>query len=978
METLGPASTISHYQIKEPIGSGGMGEVYKAVDLQLGRVVALKTLPPARAADQDANRRFLREARAASILSHPSICTIYEVGQDGDLAYIAMQYVQGRTIEHILAKGPLPIEDALSYALDVADALDEAHKNGVIHRDIKPANIIVNERGLAIVLDFGLAKQLASAETRAEESPTLLQVTAAAVIVGTIPYMSPEQVRQEAVDARSDIFSFGSMLYEMLAGKRPFDGPGKVETLHAILHQEPAPVSQVRPEVDGELDRIIGKALKKNAEDRYQSAAELKMDLMRLVQERGYAVRGISRASVASGAGAATVQTRGAPAADLSSITGRVLSRIPYWRYLLVLTAAVLIGGIWWLLAGSRHESELYLPSSLRHVQLAEWKSEASEGSTAGSFSPDGKMFAFASTRGGNRNIWIRHVGGGEPVQITKDERSALNPIWSPDGREIAFVSWQEGQVGIWHTSSLGGVSSSLKIFDRGSMLPRLKRWSSRGGKVYYESNQNLFALDVASGQTAQVTNFDPSGSSAADFNISPNEDWIAYVYAKDGQFDIWAVAAKGGAPIRVSNDAAEDREPVWHPDGNRIIYSSNRDGTFQICAAFLDGRKPLQLTFGERDCFVSDVSADGTKILYGASKEESDIWGVNTATGEESEITSEVGCEFWPDVSPDSKKIAFQTIREPSQGAKINKSAILTRPVRAGGEQIQLAVDGMHASWSPDGGRVAFLRTSGDIQNIWTVRASGGDEKQLTTRDVLNSGNSVIPYTRRVGRDYSWSPDGGRIVYCSGVGDSNVWIISADGSTETNISNTSNPALYFFCPLWSRDGSRVAYMSETKYAPGGAKPTRCVCLAELATRKTEVIFESDSVLRLLGWSQSGNELFVAVKLRAAKGPTGDEVSLIQISIGGGNKRVIAGLPNAYFNSIELSPDSRTIAISSHQDGKDNILVIRTLDGEVRKLTANTDPRIYFSSMAFSPDGKMIYFGKQSRSSLFSMIENFR
>jgi Tol biopolymer transport system component len=268
-----------------------------------------------------------------------------------------------------------------------------------------------------------------------------------------------------------------------------------------------------------------------------------------------------------------------------------------------------------------------------------------------------------------------------------------------------------------------------------------------------------------------------------------------------------------------------------------------------------------------------------------------------------------------------------------------------------------------------------------GNVENIWTVRASGGDEKQLTTRGVYSSGNGLIPYNRRLGRDYAWSSDGSRVVYCSGIDDSNVFVISVDGSSETRISNNTNPDLYFACPLWSPNANLIAYLSETKRVSSGGKVTRSVCLTQLATMKSEVIFESDSMLRLLGWSPSGNALIVGVKVRRAKGSSGDEVSLIQIPTGGGNKRLIASiasLSGVYSESLDLLPDAHTVAFTSRRDGKDNIWLIRTIGGEARKLTASSDPRVYFSSMAFSPDGKTIYFGKQSQSSLISMIENFR
>jgi serine/threonine protein kinase len=274
MSSLSSGSTVSHYKIQALIGSGGMGEVYKAVDLKLGRVVALKTILPERAADPNIYQRFLREARAASILHHPSICTIYEIHEEGDLTFISMQYLEGKTIQHILSDyGPPAIEITIKYAVDVVEALEEAHRNGVIHRDIKPSNIIATERNTAVVLDFGLAKQVSFAEGLNEEMATQMQLTSTATLVGTFPYMPPEQIMREPLDARSDIFSFGVTLYEMLTGIRPFQGAHSIDVFHAILHDEPPPVTQLRPDVDEALAAIVSKALKKDRNERYQSAA---------------------------------------------------------------------------------------------------------------------------------------------------------------------------------------------------------------------------------------------------------------------------------------------------------------------------------------------------------------------------------------------------------------------------------------------------------------------------------------------------------------------------------------------------------------------------------------------------------------------------------------------------------------------------------------------------------------------------------
>jgi serine/threonine-protein kinase len=338
MHSLSPDSTISHYRVKELIGRGGMGEIYKATDLHLGRVVALKTLSPNLTADQSAHQRFMREARAASILSHPSICTVFEVGKDGDLLFIAMQYVQGKTIHEMLALGPIPVETAVSYALNVAEALEEAHKNGVIHRDIKPSNIMVNDRGVAVVLDFGLAKQVAYLEAMSDESPAMMQVTTAATIVGTPQYMSPEQIRGEASDGRSDIFSFGTTLYEMLTGDRPFKGRSRIEVMHSVLNDEPKPISMIRPEVGCELNRIVEKALKKEPGMRYQSASELRLELVEYSQGERRFARGASVPS--EGSFTATAETRILPTGSLGESTARILSPFISSRSLLILLIA--------------------------------------------------------------------------------------------------------------------------------------------------------------------------------------------------------------------------------------------------------------------------------------------------------------------------------------------------------------------------------------------------------------------------------------------------------------------------------------------------------------------------------------------------------------------------------------------------------------------------------------------------------------
>lgn len=958
MSSLNLESTVSHYKIKQLLGRGGMGEVYKAVDLQLGRMVALKTLLPSLSSDQTAHQRFLREARAASILSHPSICTVFEVGHRRDLVYIAMQYIEGKTVSQILSQGRLPVETALAYALDIADALDEAHRHGVIHRDIKPSNIIVNERGIAVVLDFGLAKQFHT-EMPDDETPTLSLLTTGPIIIGTVAYMSPEQVRAETIDGRSDIFSLGVLLYEMLAGSRPFEGRTRADLIHSILHDEPRRPSEFVPELDARLELIISKALKKAPGDRYQSAAEMKQEMVSFIQEKGYAIRGISTS---------TGKTVKREPEDPSSIFQQLFS---FGGLLAIVLAVVLFGAVWWLLLRPRDRTDSQTPPSLQFVQLINWKSEPDD-KISGSFSRDGKLIAFSSMRGGYEEIWLKQIAGGEPFEITRDRWNHWSPIWSSDGQKIAFVSNRGNQTGIWEIPAFGGATPTrLKALE--PSWPELKYYSKDGRTIYYESKSNLFALDLASKTIRQITSFDSSKQPQKRFSISPDEDHIAYTDNRDGQIDVWVRSMRGGEPFQVTNDPAEDRYPVWHADGKRIIYSSDRSGTYQLCVAYLDGRKPAQITVGDSDHKVLDISPDGTRILDFNSRDEADVWGVSIETGEESAITSEIGVKLWPEVSPNGEMIAFQSS---SDQGKLANSLIVALPLLRGQRQTQLASDGFNLRWSPDGNNLAFLRFSDGKVNIWAVRAAGGDEKQVTTGGIHTGAFSILPRNRDQTRDYSWSPDGSSIIYCSRKsGAANVWIAALDGSRETSITDNTDANVIFNCPLWSPDGKRIAYSSETEAPLGDGKPTWTVRLVE--EERSTIIFQASSALRLIGWSESG-EVIVAIVEGAREYPSEPtSVDLVQINAAGG-KRSIVRLPSAYFSNIQLSPDKKSFAFVSTTDGRDNIWAVPATGGKPRKITRNTDPKLYFSSLSWSPDGKTIYLSKQASGSLISMIDNFK
>ena len=602
----------------------------------------------------------------------------------------------------------------------------------------------------------------------------------------------------------------------------------------------------------------------------------------------------------------------------------------------LILLAATLL----WLALSRSGKLEAPPFSSLKTVEAASWESAPGEVYSFGSLSPDAKRLAYSSTQNGIKSIWVKSTVSGLPKQITTDEFKNDNPIWSPDGEYIAFFSLRGNQPGIWRISYFSGTPTEVTQLDDGAVL--LRYWS-KSDKIYYELKSNLFAFDLNSKQATQITSFDPSKLNISAINISPDENEIAYVTRdENGSGSLWFMPALGTSPAQLASDASEIRNPVWHTDGKRILYSANVDGVYQIFIAYTDGRKPAQVTFGDRDAFALNLAADGTKILYGSSKEESDIWGVRVAQGEEFTITSGINSELWPDASPDGQNIAFQSIRSLSQGDKLQLGSILTKPANAEGQPFELAASGFLPKWSPDGKQLAFMREFEDKINLVAVKATGGGERQLTTEGVANVENTVLPYNRYQTSYFSWSFDGSTIVYCARrSGQQNVWLVSADGSKDTQLTNNQDSGVSIYCPMWSADGKYIAYTTTQ------TKLVYEISVIDKETKDARVVFKSQTFLRLLGWSADKEHLILAT----VKGKTGTayptEVHLVEVAIATGEQRPLADLQSAYLYNIHLSADRASIAFASHQDRKDNIWTIPASGGKARQITANNNPRLY-------------------------------
>lgn len=962
---------ISHYRIVSPIASGGMGEVYLAEDEKLGRRVALKILPEAILADRNRLRRFRREAEVISALNHPNILTIFEFGDDHDVHFFASEFVKGETLRARLRKGRLSLHDALEIAMQIASALRAAHEAGVIHRDIKPENVMIRDDGYVKVLDFGLAK-LTEQVSGDSVNATKEFLSQPGVIMGTVSYMSPEQARARSTDARSDLFSFGVVLFEMLTGHIPFAGETTPDVIAGIIQSEPRTASSYNGSVPDEMDRIIAKCLEKDRELRYQTAADLLADLKRLSKSETTAetkpfpsqLRGLKKDSTSS-----TVATEFISNAQTTesrtrwSIRSIVLS---------ALTIFLIAGGAAWLFWQFNKNTDSDSFDALRAVLLVSWKSGLGTFYTPYSASHDGKMIAYSSTKNGvNEEIYIKQTAGGDEIRVTKDEWHNYSPIWSPDDQRIAFVSRREGQAGVYISPTFGGAAVAVKMIGEGFLS--LRHWSKDGTAIFYDLNGNLFRLDLGTREVEQMTDFPLSPEGLRYFSFSPDESHIAYCDYRGGEGDVWMMPRTDGAPVRLTNDKDKEVSPRWHPDGRRILYNVIRDGRSQINLTYTDGRPPVQVTRGEGDYELIDVSADGTKIFFTNWENRSDISAVKIESREETEVAAGIESEFWTDISPDGRSIIYQTNAEPHLAQFLNKSSIVVRSLVD--ESPPLSVKGWNPRWLPDSRRIAFLRWQKTEQryNLWLVNTVNGEEKRITTDGVSPPSFGIMPLNRAEIGVFNWSPDSNRFVYLDSK-KQNIWTASIESPEKFNQTNNDNPKVSYYSPLWSSDGKQIVYISMEQPSEKTQKKMWSIWVTE--ENKPKEIFSTSASLRLLGWSATGGELFLEMS-DGEMVSTPSDVRLIQVSVTGEN-RVVTIFKSIYAKSMTLSTDGKAVAFTARHDDKDDLWTAATSGGEAKKITANRNSRLFFASLEWSHDGKTIYFDKQDQINTISMFVNFQ
>jgi Tol biopolymer transport system component len=807
---------VSHYRILARLGAGGMGVVYRAEDQRLGRQVALKFLPPELSADPVALERLRREARTASSLNHPGICTIHDIDEEDGEHFIAMELLEGTTLRDRLVAGPLPIGELLTVGIQVADALAAAHEAGIIHRDIKPANIFVTRRGLAKVLDFGLAKPMRGSVTRVSAAPTARpsdlpgKLTDPGAAVGTVHYMSPEQARGEELDARTDLFSFGTVLYELATGRLAFPGATSAVVFDAILNRAPAPVTSLKSDVPSGLAQIVEKALEKDRELRYQSASELRADLRRLQRDSDL--------------------PRTATAGRASGATPRRSSR--RWLTVAVITAGALVSVsafvAWRVL--SRPATHLPVGGRLRLLfSSPSWAFDPA-------LSPDGKLIAWVAQDRGRVDLFVAQVAGGARLRLTNDDAREAAPDFSPDGDRIAFGRFSPGgeQPEVCVISALGGEAVPVA---HDATRPR---WSPDGSRLAFvrlrSGEPNSVAAVAADGSDqTEILAGDPLYWALRGLAWAPDGRSLAVARSTGGQAtELWLVPIGGGAARRGWDDPSGvySTSPEFTADGRGIVHMSNRSGSGNVWFRPLSGGEPVQLTSGpgpneqpslartgalafvsvrERlSLFLHDLatgsrseiathsspmwapvlSPDGTEVAYSRAEEDGSwhIWTVPAAGGEPRRVTASALPELYPRYTRDGRWITF-FIWSPGPDR-------VWRVARGGGPPEALTPqrdeDDQYGEISPDGRWLAFARTEVGKTRICIQPVAGGPARRLTTEP------STVP---------RWSPDGTWIAFARDRSDTGgTFVIRPDGSGERRLSTTGG------WPTWWPDGSRVAY----------------------------------------------------------------------------------------------------------------------------------------------------------------------
>jgi eukaryotic-like serine/threonine-protein kinase len=703
--------TLTHYRMVEKIGAGGMGDVYRARDDRLGRDVAIKVLQAEFVRDPERKKRFIQEAKAASALNHPNIVTVHEIANDHDVDFIVMEHVAGKTLDQFIGRRGLRLPAALNYATQIAEALAAAHAAGIVHRDLKPGNVLITASGRVKLLDFGLAKLTESARESLVPSESQHPQTEEGRIFGTVAYMSPEQAEGKPVDARSDVFSFGSLLYEMLTGQRTFHGDSKLSTLSAILHREPKPIGEVIASVSPEVEHLVTRCLRKDPARRWQHMSDLKVALEDLKEQSE---------SGKLGASVPSAPTRRTLRWWLAAAIGTVLG-VAAVRYV-------------------NHSRSSGSVEPMSAVPLTAYPGEED----FPTFSPDGTLMAFSWNRDGNKDIYVKVVDSPEePHRLTTDPAEDSLPKWSPDGRWIAFV--RDGSLVL--ISPFGGSERKLasvggSSIDWGADGKSLVATAANGG----ESSNQLILVSADTGEVTPIV-YEPEPDERWAFEllaVSPDGRRIAVSRYKVGAADLAVIPFEGGTAKRVAAVSPSINGLVWTPDGKELIWAEdavNNPGLRQIAVDGPLGGVPQRLSGvgedGRHPTFARQGFRRGVRMAYSLGVGHKrrllrvDLSAEGKMLGEPRPIATTTRVDFDPQISDDGSRIVFAS----------NRSGVyqIWASASDGSNSVKLTTSAAlfpgSPRWSPNGTMIVFDgRDDPGNADIYSVPAKGGPVRRLTS----------------------------------------------------------------------------------------------------------------------------------------------------------------------------------------------------------------------------------------------------
>jgi eukaryotic-like serine/threonine-protein kinase len=767
-------SILEHYRIESKLGEGGMGVVYLARDTHLDRQVVIKVLPADKVGDAGRQQRFVQEAKAASALNHSNIVTIYDIRSRDGTDFIVMEYIEGRTLDELIApKGMRPAQ-ALKFAVQIADALAKAHGAGILHRDLKPTNLMVTDEGRIKILDFGLAKLLELAESSADAATlTARPQTEEGTVLGTAAYMSPEQAEGRKVDARSDIFSFGCVLYEMVTGRKPFTGDSRLAMLAKTLNEDPTPPGQLAVAIPPELEKTILRCLRKDPARRYQTMADLKVALEDLEEASG-------------------------PVKHSQRLPLR--RRLAWAALVPVLLVAAFLAWRPWRAPESTEPLRAVPLTTLPGVQRYP------------SFSPDGNHVAFTWTgpKQDNQDIYVQQIDAGSPLRLTTDPSNDYNPVWSADGRWIAFLRGESAKSELRLIPPLGGSERKLtEIRVREAFVtPPYLAWCPDSDCLVVTDSPGegkpdaLFAVSLETGEKRQLTNPQPPVVGDTEPAVSPDGSSLVFrrasgLYGNElYRLPLGKGLTAAGEPQRLTLAARDAKFPTWMPDSKAILFSARRS----LWKLVVPGEStPARLPFVGEDGLMPVVSrfqpGRPPRLVYIRSFQDFNIWRVETsapgATASSPPVVSmssmrETGM---PQLSPDGRRVAFISKRmgeteiwvaDPDGSNAVQLTSMRGAPATG------------YPHWSPDGELIVFH----SHRDIYVIPAAGGRARNLTSHPASDSFPSFA-------RDGKW------IYFNSNrTGKVLIWKIPASGGDAVQV--TDNVA---YAPFQSPDGADLYYV---------------------------------------------------------------------------------------------------------------------------------------------------------------------